>query len=52
LTETSVSGSDGQVYLYAAGTKAVLVVVATAGANVGMIHLEARDAARRIQEIL
>ncbi|NJK46352.1 MAG: hypothetical protein HC933_20790 [Pleurocapsa sp. SU_196_0] len=52
LTETSVSGTDGQVYLYAAGTKAVLVVVAPAGANVGMIHLEARDAARRIQEIL
>jgi hypothetical protein len=52
LSETSVSGTNGQVYLYAAGPKAVLVVVAPAGANVGMIHLEARDAARRLQDIL
>ena len=52
LSETSVTGSEGLVYLYSAGAKGVLVVVAPPQANVGMIHLEARDAARRIQEIL
>ncbi|MFN3266751.1 MAG: roadblock/LC7 domain-containing protein [Deinococcales bacterium] len=52
LSETSVSGSNGQVFLYAAGTKGVLVVVAPANANVGLIHLEARDAARHIATIL
>ncbi len=52
LSETSVSGSNGQIYLYAAGTKGVLVVVAAANANVGLIHLEARDAARNIAALL
>jgi uncharacterized protein len=52
LQETSVSGSDGQVYLYATGAKGVLVVVTPANANVGLIHLEARDAAKRIAGIL
>jgi hypothetical protein len=52
LNETSVSGSNGQVYLYSAGAKGVLVVVTPANANVGLIHLEARDAAKRISEIL
>jgi uncharacterized protein len=52
LSETSVSGTNGQIYLYAAGTKGVLVVVAGANANVGMIHLEARDAAKSIAALL
>ncbi len=52
LQETSVSGSSGQVYLYAAGAKGVLVVVTPANANVGLIHLESRDAAKRISELL
>ncbi len=52
LAETSVSGSNGQIFLYAAGGKGVLVVVAPANANVGLIHLEARDAARGIAAIL
>jgi uncharacterized protein len=52
LQETSVSGSNGQVYLYSAGAKGVLVVVAPANANVGLIHLESRDAARRISDVL
>ena len=52
LSETSVTGSEGLVYLDSAGPKGVLVVVAPSQANVGMIHLEARDAARQIQEIL
>ncbi len=52
LLETSVTGSDGHVYVYAAGTKGVLIVVASAGANIGLIHLEARDAARNIAQML
>jgi uncharacterized protein len=52
LTETTVSGSNGQIFLYAVGGKGVLVVVAAAGANVGLINLEARDATRTIAGIL
>ncbi len=52
LAETSVTGSDGHVYVYAAGTKGVLIVVASAGANIGLIHLEAREAARNIAQML
>jgi uncharacterized protein len=52
LTETTVSGTNGQIFLYAAGGKGVLVVVAAAGANVGLINLEARDAMRTIANIL
>jgi uncharacterized protein len=52
LTETTVSGTSGQIFLYAAGNKGVLVVVAAAGANVGLINLEARDAVRNIASIL
>jgi uncharacterized protein len=52
LSETSVSGANGQVFLYAAGAKGVLVVVTPANANVGLIHLEARDAARNIAAVL
>jgi uncharacterized protein len=52
LTETTVSGTNGQIFLYAAGGKGVLVVVAAAGANVGLINLEARDAMRTIAGIL
>jgi uncharacterized protein len=52
LTETTVSGTSGQIFLYAAGSKGVLVVVAAAGANVGLINLEARDAVRNIASIL
>jgi uncharacterized protein len=52
LTETTVSGTNGQIFLYAAGGKGVLVVVAAAGANVGLINLEARDAMRTVAGIL
>ncbi|QSR84036.1 roadblock/LC7 domain-containing protein [Methylacidimicrobium sp. B4] len=50
--ETSVSGDQGQMYIYSAGPKAVLGVVARSGANVGLIHLEARDAASQVAQIL
>lgn len=48
LTETSVSGVDGHVFVYAAGNKGVLVVIAPASANTGLIHLEARETAKLV----
>ncbi|VVM06654.1 hypothetical protein MAMC_01162 [Methylacidimicrobium cyclopophantes] len=50
--ETSVSGDQGQMFIYSAGSKAVLGVVARLGANVGLIHLEARAAASEVSLIL
>ncbi|MCL6525434.1 MAG: roadblock/LC7 domain-containing protein [Thermaceae bacterium] len=52
LTETSVSGTNAQIYLYAAGQKGVLAVVAPAGANIGLIHMEARETAKAVASIL
>lgn len=50
LNEISLSSSDGQVFLYNAANKAVLAVIGPIGANTGLIHLEARWAAREIGE--
>jgi len=50
LSEISLSGSDGQIFLYNAGGKAVLAVIGPTGSNTGLIHLEARWAAREIGE--
>ncbi|HSI84912.1 MAG: roadblock/LC7 domain-containing protein [Candidatus Methylacidiphilales bacterium] len=52
LSETSFTGAAGQVYVYSAGKKGVLGVLAAVGSNVGLIHLEARDAAAQIQTVL
>ena len=52
LSETSVSGDQGLVFIYAAGTKGVLAVLAPSGGNVGLLHLEARSAAQRIATVL
>lgn len=52
LAETSVTGSTGQILIYAAGTKGVLAVVAPTWSSVGLIHLEARDTSRRIADLL
>lgn len=52
LGETSVSGSTGQVYIYSAGSKGVLAVSTAPGANVGLIHIECRDAAKKIEGVL
>ncbi len=51
LTETTVAGNDGQVFLFSAG-EGVLSIIAGSGANVGLINLEARDAASRIADLL
>ena len=52
ILETTVSGIEGHVFFYAAGPRAVLVVVARGSANVGLVHLEARESAKHIAEIL
>jgi uncharacterized protein len=52
IQETTVSGLEGHVFFYAAGPRGVLVVVARGTANVGLVHLEARETAKQIAEIL
>ncbi len=52
LNETSVSGTDGQVFIYTAGKKGVLAIVAPAGTNVGLLHMEARDMVETIKAVL
>lgn len=52
LTDMSVSGDNGQVYIYAAGNRGVLAVVAPTGTNLGLLHMEARDIAQDIAGIL
>ena len=52
LSDMSVSGLNGQVYIYAAGSKGVLAVVTPPGVNLGLLHMEARDAAQEVAGIL
>lgn len=52
MVETLVTGTEGQIFLYSAGGKAVLAVFAPAGANAGLVHLEARSVARELEELL
>ncbi|MGH9658218.1 MAG: roadblock/LC7 domain-containing protein [Bryobacteraceae bacterium] len=48
LVEISVTGADGQIFLYSCGTKGVLAVISPKGGNAGLIHLEARGVAKEI----
>lgn len=52
LEETVTRGTDGYMIIYSAGTKAVLAVVAPAYANLGLIHLEARDVAANVAALM
>ena len=52
LAEASVSGQTAQIFIYAAGGKAVLAVVSSGVSNIGLIHLEARTAAQKVAEVL
>ena len=52
LSEMSVSGLDGQVFIYSVGTKGALAVVAPAGVNLGLLHMEARDTAKTVGLVL
>jgi hypothetical protein len=51
LAEVSVQAEDGALFVYSAGSKAVLAVVSPQGGNAGLIHLEAREAAKQIGEL-
>lgn len=52
FTETSVAGADGLILIYASGSKGVLALIAPSHANLGLVHLEARDAANRVAQVL
>lgn len=52
LSEMSVTGLEGQVFVYATGKKGVLAVVTPPGMNLGLLHMEARDAARTVAVVL
>ena len=52
LIEISVTGTEGQIFLYWAGIKGVLAVIAPKGGNAGLVHLEARDVAKGVGELL
>lgn len=52
LSEMSVSGLNGQVFIYSVGAKGALAVVTPAGVNLGLLHMEARDAAQAVANVL
>src|SRR5438105_13340533 len=52
LTEVSVRGDDGMLFVYSAGPKAVLAVIGGAGSNAGLIHLESRTIAKEIGDLV
>ena len=51
LGEVSVQAEEGALFVYSAGSKAVLAVLSPQGGNAGLIHLEARDTAKQIGEL-
>jgi uncharacterized protein len=51
LSEVSISGDSGQVFLYSIGSKAVLAVLGPNMVNAGLIHLEARQIASDIGKL-
>ncbi|MEM9558620.1 MAG: roadblock/LC7 domain-containing protein [Acidobacteriota bacterium] len=52
LMETNVRGTSGQIFLYAAGSQAILAVIAPELTNVGLVHLEARGTAGQIGPVI
>jgi predicted regulator of Ras-like GTPase activity (Roadblock/LC7/MglB family) len=51
LGEVSIQAEEGALFVYSAGTKAVLAVLSPQGGNAGLIHLEARSVAKDIGEL-
>ena len=52
LQEIAVRGEEGVLFIYSAGAKAILAVMGPQGSNAGLIHLEARNAAQEISQLL
>ena len=48
LGEVSIQAEEGALFVYSAGSKAVLAVISPQGGNAGLIHIEARSAAHEI----
>lgn len=48
LGEVSIQGDEGSLFVYSAGSKAVLAVLGPHGSNAGLIHLESRQTAKDI----
>ena len=48
LNEVIIAGNEGPMFIYAVRDQAVLVVITGEKPNVGMIHLQAREAAKRM----
>ncbi len=51
LGEVAIRGDEGVLFVYSAGTKAVLCVIGPHDSNAGLIHLEARTTAKEIGEM-
>ena len=51
LGEVSIQADEGALFIYTAGSKAVLAVISPQGGNAGLIHLEARAAAKEIGDL-
>ena len=51
LVEISVTGVEGQIFVYSAGTKGLLTVIAPKGGNAGLVHLESREVANDVAEL-
>jgi predicted regulator of Ras-like GTPase activity (Roadblock/LC7/MglB family) len=51
LGEVSIQGDEGALFVYSAGSKAVLAVLGPHGSNAGLIHLESRQIAKDIGEL-
>lgn len=52
VEEGTIRGSEGYFIIYQVGDKAVLGVVVPKNINLGLVHLEARDLAKRLEEVL
>jgi uncharacterized protein len=51
LGEVAIHADEAALFVYAAGSKAVLAVLSPQGGNAGLIHLEARAAAKEIGDL-
>src|SRR5271155_5526193 len=51
LGEVSIQSEEGALFVYSAGSKAVLAVLSPQGGNAGLIHLEARTIAKDIADL-
>src|SRR5580704_13623573 len=51
LGEISIQAEEGALFVYSAGSKAILAVLSPQGGNAGLIHLESRAVAKDIGDL-